>query len=94
MLPQMFELSVRQVGLVRLIEGLEVVEKCFHHILVEVVVRQELTQSHEYWVTWLFCEQSRDLDLVTLTILLFTLEDANPFEVLLLLFHELEHWTI
>ena len=51
MLPQMFELSVRQVGLVRLIEGLEVVEKCFHHILVEVVVRQELTQSHEYWVT-------------------------------------------
>lgn len=50
-LPQMFELSVRQVGLVRLIEGLEVVEKCFHHILVEVVVRQELTQSHEYWVT-------------------------------------------
>ena len=45
--PQLVEFKVCQMCQVGLIQRLEVVEQGLHHILIEVVVREQLVHGHE-----------------------------------------------
>jgi len=48
--PKVLMLRVGQVGQVCFIERFEVMKECLHDVLIEIVVREELSHRHEYWV--------------------------------------------
>lgn len=92
--PEVLMLCVGQMGQVSLIEGLEIVEEGLHHILIEVVVGEELRHGHEDWVAALLGKKLRNSSFVHIAILFCALQDADPLEVLLLGGHQLQEGAV